>query len=430
MPNIDADLFVLLILGLALSGWLLVAVRRSPCTALILWLVTMILVPIWIEARVLISLPVLALVGIVVSVGLISRGGHMRLGLSDLLIVGLFVVSLGPFLIGRLSLASANGVISVWMTSFLIGRLLVPRIGFQRIQSCVAVVFTIVAALAIVEFVTGWHGLAQWGPTNAAKITWSPVQGRGGLERSEGAFGHSIALGCSLAMAMVLTLGARFSVRVRISMVVIMLAGTAVTVSRVGIICAVLGLALTLAFSRSPSVSQLRKPLGAVVVGGGVVFLVLASVVYADAGTELEGSADYRGDLVSLLKYFDLFGVSPSMTRTADGTTYFGRFRSIDSQLVLSGLSYGWLTLGAMLLLLVVAVLSVLSGRSNLATIAVVAQLPALSTVALITQYAYLFWFVVGLAVAAASDDESTKIALDRRHVDGSAWLNGRGVGR
>lgn len=431
MANLDADLVVMLLVGVALAGWFLVVVRRSPRTALVLWFVTMILVPIWVSVTVGVSLPILAFVGIGLSIGLLSLAGNQtRLGVLDLLVAGIFVISLGPFLIGRLSLASASGVISVWMASFLVGRLLVSRIGVQWIQTCVAVVFTIVAVLALIEFVTGWHGLAQWGPTNAAKITWAPIQGRGGLERSEGAFGHSIALGCSLAMAMVLTLGARFSVSVRISMVITMLAGTAVTVSRVGLVCAVLGLALALVFSRSTSVRELRRPLGWIIVVGGAVLTVLALMVYSEAEDELEGSAGYRGDLVSLLPYIDLFGVSPSMTRTADGTMYFGRFRSIDSQLVLLGLSYGWLALAAVVLVLLVAVVAVLARRANLATIAVVAQLPALSTVALITQYAYLFWFVAGVAVAAASDVESTRLAVDSRHAGESSWPIGRGARR
>jgi hypothetical protein len=43
------------------------------------------------------------------------------------------------------------------------------------------------------------------------------------------------------------------------------------------------------------------------------------------------------------------------------------------------------------------------TGRATAPTVAVVAQIPALATVALITQYSTLLWFVAGLAVFSQS---------------------------
>jgi hypothetical protein len=104
---------------------------------------------------------------------------------------------------------------------------------------------------------------------------------------------------------------------------------------------------------------------------------------------------------LSLVPYFRVFGVSDALEISATGRVYFAGFRSIDSQLVLFGLSYGWITLGFVVLMLALAVIQTLRGRAQAPTIAIVAQIPALATVALITQYHIFFWFVAGLAVAA-----------------------------
>jgi hypothetical protein len=94
-------------------------------------------------------------------------------------------------------------------------------------------------------------------------------------------------------------------------------------------------------------------------------------------------------------------GLSDSARRAADGQVYFGSFRSIDSQLILTGLASGTLVLAAALIALAATVILVLRRRASAATISVVAQIPALAGVALITQYSILVWFVIGLAAAS-----------------------------
>jgi hypothetical protein len=68
------------------------------------------------------------------------------------------------------------------------------------------------------------------------------------------------------------------------------------------------------------------------------------------------------------------------------------------------------MTLGLVLVLLILAVGWCLLGRASAPTIAIVAQLPALSTVALITQYHVFFWFTLGLAVGAEAARLSTSM--------------------
>ncbi|SDD56858.1 hypothetical protein [Auraticoccus monumenti] len=428
MPSLSAELLSLGLLGLGLASVFLLVVRRSPRTGAVVWLLVVALVPIWVSVTVVVGWSSVSVVGMALVAGLLLSGHlprHWNVG--DLLFGALFVVSVAPAALGVMGISSLFGVLSIWVVGWLVGRLLGSTVGASWLSSAVAVVFAVVAVLALLEFVTGWHGLSEWGPSNSARAAWSRIQGRGGLERSEGAFGHSIALGCSLAMAMVLTLQARFRPAVRLILVVVMLAGAAVTMSRVSVLCSLLGLGLAVLFSRSAAVREVRRGLVVVLVVGGVVAALLAQSVYARAGAELEGSASYRGNLIPLLQQVQLLGPSPAMQRAADGTLYFGSFRSIDSQLILFGISYGGLTLLLVLALLAVGAVLVLTRRASLATIAVVAQVPALATVALITQYAHLTWFVAGLAIAMATEPAAPTLRADEDQQRASTRT--RGVG-
>lgn len=409
--ELGPDQVALALLAAAVATMYVAVVRWSPRTGAIAWLVIIGFVPIWVGAVVGVMWTAATVVGMATVLALLlSRARGLVVGTGDLLLVSCFVLAVAPLLVGALSISAAFGVVTVWVTAFAVGRLLAVRTPERWLASAVAVVFTAVALLAVIEFVTGWHGLSQWGPSNATRAAWGTIQGRGGLERSEGAFGHSIALGCSLAIAAVVTLEARFRPGVRIAMVTAMMAGAMVTISRLGVICCVLGLLLAALFSPSLAVRQVRGPLVMLMVVSGATLVVLTQLVYAQAADELDVSASYRGDLLGLLGELAVFGTSGSLNRAASGKVYFGGFRSIDSQLLLFGLSYGWLTLGLLVVVLLAGAALVLRRRAELATIAVVAQIPALATVALITQYAHVFWFAVGWAVAVQVRPRSTTV--------------------
>jgi hypothetical protein len=143
------------------------------------------------------------------------------------------------------------------------------------------------------------------------------------------------------------------------------------------------------------------------VIGGLAVlaaaFSSLVSGVFAAAGAEATDSAGYRLDLLALLPTLQPFGLASSTVRLPNGQHLFGSFKSIDNALLLLGLQYGWVPLALVVLLLATGLWCLLSGRVTAPTIAVVAQIPAFVTVALITQYSTLMWFVGGLAVFSQS---------------------------
>lgn len=415
MPTLSPQLLGLMLAGSGAALAFIYLARRNQPFGVMAWLLVVVFVPVWVAVPLVFTWPLVALTTLGCLFAFQSvRRPPLRFTPVDLTIAAVFLVAIAPFFVGGLRLSSFFGVLTVWIPCFLLGRLVTPRVGEDWLYGLIAAVFTVVGALAVVEFVTGWHGLSGWGPANSSRATWGSIQARGGLSRSEGAFGHSIALGSSLALAVVCTFASRFRPGVRIVMIGVQLAGAAVTLSRIGIISSVVGLVLAILFLEAGISRAVRwSAAGLLSLTALVLFPFFADVLAAS--DEAAGSASYRGSLLSLVPFIDLFGASSATNVSASGELYFGSFRSIDSQLVLFGLSYGWMTLAPVLVLLAFAVAAVLGRQASAATVAVVAQIPALMAVALITQYAYFFWFMVGVAAAGHA-----QISQDRGTVQAS----------
>ena len=153
-----------------------------------------------------------------------------RWNMLDWLVMALGAALLLPSLVGGSTTASTFGLLGVWAPAYLVGRSLGGRLDVRWIYGLIAVAFTAVSALAVVEFVLTWNPFQQFrlgaGPSYSL---WSESLSRGGQVRAEGAFGHPIALGSSVALAIPMTLASRFSLRFRVVAVMLMLAATAVT---------------------------------------------------------------------------------------------------------------------------------------------------------------------------------------------------------
>ena len=256
--------------------------------------------------------------------------------------------------------------------------------------------------LTIAEFVLGWNPfvdvLAR--PGGQYSVSGS-LQRRGRSSTRKEAFGHSIALGCSLAMAVPLALTRSWPASRRFVVTTVLMVGVILTFSRAGLVSAVLGILLTFVFLRQHLPARLRL---ALLAGAGLAWLVVAPYitrVFSDAGQEAARSADYRRALTALIPEMVSVGFSPAGDIRPDGVRAFGSFRSIDNALILFGLRYGWLPLLLMAVALAAAVISVVARRGTPATVAFVAQIPAIATVALITQYGILLSFLAGMAAAS-----------------------------
>ena len=164
--------------------------------------------------------------------------------------------------------------------------------------------------------------------------------------------------------------------------------------------------------------------------GTAVLLLIAAAValpllgdVFTEAGEEAGGSAEYRSDLITLIREMRPLGITTSWTVLPSGETYYGSFQSIDSELMLTGLRFGVLPLLVLIVAIVACVLSLIRGRATPAAVAVAAQVPAFAAVALITQYGYLVWFLAGLAVTSYERDRADSIPPPGR--DSSILVDG-----
>ena len=396
-----------LLAAVALSVGLLgvVVMARAPRVALAGWLLAVCAVPVWAGVVVVINWEphVVATLGLAVSLVLALAAGRgaesVRLTWADGLMAVFVAVSLVPALAGRADISEVFQLLVGWFVPFLAGRVIGHRVPVVQVYGAFAAAFTVVGVLTLVEFVTGWNPFVLIPGSNDLYGPWSPIQVRGGQARAEGAFGHSIALGASLALAAPLTLAAPFRTGVRLLMVAVQLAASVVTFSRIGLATAVLGVVLTVLAVRTGLPAQLRWAIAGALVVGAAASASLLTSVFAAAGSEATDSADYRVDLLALLPSVRLFGHADSLQRSPTGEQSFGSFQSVDNALLLVALDYGWVPVALVLVLLLTAVGAAVTRRATPPTLALVAQLPAFVSVALITQYATLAWFIAGLAV-------------------------------
>lgn len=399
----------MLCLAAALGTAYVVVVRRRPRVGVAATFVVLGFIPVWFGAVVLVLfLPLASLVPAGTAFALALRGVPRWTG-RDLVVLVMVATATLPYLLHLVTLTAMFTVFTVWLAGYFFGRMAVHHVDFNWLCDCITVVFTAVAAFAIVEFVTRWHVLAEVGPGNAQHAFWAPIISRGVLDRSEGAFGHPIALGASLALSLPFIIESRFRPTLRLAMVAIVIGATATTLSRTALLCAACAVVLSVVFLRTPRARQLTLPLAGL---GVVSAMVIVPFLFGALGEDnyAEASGAYRGSLFSLFAYVQPIGTSPSMEVTPLGQVYFGNFRSIDNQLLLFGLQYGALTMAAFVVLLVMMLLSVVQYRGTAAEIAVLAQVPALISVALITQYAVLLWVVVGIAVGARVGSQTDRM--------------------
>lgn len=196
--------------------------------------------------------------------------------------------------------------------------------------------------------------------------------------------------------------------------------GTLVTLSRGALLSAGLSILLVAVFGGRHYGAEPRRTALLVLMVGALVSLPALSSVLAAAGDEAGKSADYRGRLLDLISAMEPLGLSGAGRTAANGERYIGTFQSIDSQIILTGLTYGWIVLLLGLGLVLAAAVLVIVGRASPGIIAIVGQVPALASVALITQYNIFFWFVAGLGVAAlakANQEEKEALAQGDREL-------------
>jgi hypothetical protein len=379
----------------------LLALRRSAKLAIVAWVVIIAFVPIWIGVNLRAYFPAASVISLFVALSLLPAVRRTRWSIVDAFLAAILIMVLIEKLVDATTLSATFDLITAWAASYLVGRLITLEARADWVYRVVAVVFTIVALVAIIEFVTGTNLFITFLPRDSTLFDiWGTLQPRGDVIRAEGAFGHSIALGASLGIAVSLTLGSSLRSWLKLSMVIVMSAAAVLTFSRTGMLTCAMAIVLACLFQRELLSRAFRTGVLLATAAAAYIAFILVRDVFLESGSEAQNSALYRAQLLDLAASMSPFGLSSQFTISASQQVSIGDFGSVDNALLLFGLIYGWVPLALVLVALAGAVVYTLRRRATPAVLAVVAQLPAMVTVALITQYAHLLWFAVGLAVA------------------------------
>jgi hypothetical protein len=397
--GLDLRTVLLLLLAVAALAASWYVARSAPRLVVAGWAAVAFLVPIWVGVQAGVYWSAVTAVTVVAIAGWTTS--TLTFSYVDVLVVGFVLLVLTAYLFGGSTWGHVLIVLIGWLVPYVWGRIVLARVDAGWLYACIAVAATAAAVLGIIEFATGFNPFVGIVMPNGAWRTWHELQPRAGFVRSEGAFGHSIAFASALAMSSVFVIVTRWPVWARLACLAVIITAVGMSFSRIGMI--------TLAISLVLAVLLLGRWITRTVRLGVVVLLVVATAiavpllgdVFTAAGEEAGGSAEYRSDLVTLLGEMRALGITTSWTVLPTGETYYGSFQSIDSELVLTGLRFGVLPLVLLVIAIVTCVLGLFRGRATPAAVAVAAQIPAFATVALITQYGYLVWFLAGVAVTS-----------------------------
>ena len=391
--------------GLCGAAGVVVTAARRPAAGAAAVFGVLALVGVWVCLPVNPYVPPVVLVGALVCLGLAPRFSWRMTG-GDVLVHTAFAL-VGVAALGGASSTQVLGELILGAyPAYMIGRMLVERIGLVRAAEIMTCVWAVAAVLGLVEAVTGFNPFTAVPFPSHLYQVWAVSQERAGMARVEGAFGHSIAYATSMAAGIPFAAVTRWPSWLRCSAMVLLLGSTLPSLSRTGMVCALLALVLSLTLLRTDIGPRWRVGTLAGLGVLGAVGLSRLLDVFARAGREQSGSAEYRGTILVLVSRLRFLGASPAAVNRG-GTTKWAGFNSIDNEVLLAALRFGWAPVALFLVGLAVVVGRVLVRRGNAAQVALTALTPAYVTVAFITQLDSVVWIVLGMAVAAQAASTS-----------------------
>lgn len=386
----------LLLLAVAAAGVGFLLMRASPRGTVMVWMVTLFFVPVWIGVTVGFHW---AAISCLTVLAIASGPWRLRPNAVDGLVLSLLTLTIGLHGLGVVTRTAAVQLAIEWTLPYIWGRILLTRVSRDFAVKAIAGTATVAAALALIEFFTGTNLFVL--TPGAAASEWGRLQPRSDFIRAEGAFGHSIALGGSLAMASAFVLSTRWRTSTKLVALSFVVGANIVTFSRIGLGTVVLVIAGVIVLI--PTITRsIRVAVVVAGIGASVLVVPFISAVFLESGDEAEGSANYRLELLALVPRVKVWGSAGDWSGLVSGGDYLGAYaRSVDNGFLLTAMRYGWVPLLLIVFILGwVVVTAVRRSTTNPAAIAVAAQIPGFFTVAFITQFGMFFWFLVGLAVA------------------------------
>jgi hypothetical protein len=309
-----------------------------------------------------------------------------------------------------MSFGTWGAMVAQWGPAYVVARTVAVKAGVRWSTGVLGWAMVLVAVLAVIEFFAVWHPFAGLVGVNPAEQPWAALQIRGAQVRSEWAFGHAIALGAALAASIPLVMTSAVKPKWSTFGVLALACGLAVSLSRGPLLAGALAVPLTLWTTRSMTTRSKMWWLALTVLVAAVLIPKLQGVERL-AGNELTTSTGYRTALFStVLSDVNPIGAARNV-HLGRGFNYRG-YDSVDNAFLAIALTSGWLLAGALFSALLAVVVRVLRRRASALEVALAAQIPVLFTVAFITQYAVIIFFLFGLAVSAVAIDRETA----RRH--------------
>jgi hypothetical protein len=388
---------VLGLLGIVGAAVIFLIFAGRPRVALIAWMASLTMLPIWIGIPALYSIEISTVVALIASAATLTST-PIKLSKVDIYLAFIFVASLLLVTVSTTSLVSFRQIVYRWFIPIVTVRILASAVGLKYVINTLAVFFGVVGGLATIELLLKWHPFQYWNFGLPLEYeTWAGIQVRDGRDRSEWAFGHSIALGGALVAAVPFILYSSFGRRTKMMLIAMVCFGVWATGSRGAMIAGALTAALCAVYSLGSSVfmrsSAIAGALLCVMVAPRVASGNWGSLARGQSGEEAN-SYDYRGQLYSLyLDNVDWFGKSTTFLPSRKA------YASIDSAFLYIGLRFGWVFLIIMAIPIIAMLFRLAVGRCTIAELALMGQIPLYFAVALITQYETVLFVVVGIAI-------------------------------
>jgi hypothetical protein len=359
------------------------------------------MIPIWIGVDFVATIPVQCIVAVFAVLVAAISGAPFRISKFDAYFLVFLAISLAAMLLRNSIWAEWAKFVIRWGIPFLAARVLVPAAGMRFVTNAIAMVFGLVGGMALLEWLLVWHPFTGWSGT-VEYAQWSPIQMRDGRDRSEWALGHSIALGGSLAMSIPFILSSSYKTLLKSLLLVLVAGGILATASRGAVLAAGLtGALFALHLMKSYAARTLAIALTSLFTFSSVSIAAALFEGWALSTAEGQSSLNYRFSMYSAyLQEVQLFGPSPVVGLTG----------STDSAVLAIGLKFGWIVALIALVPIFISAIRILIGSASVAEIALVGQLPLLTSVALVTQYELIFFFIAGIAAQSAIADRQARI--------------------
>lgn len=377
---------VLIFGGLAALA-IVVTTAMRPMAGVGIWLFVLVAIPNWTSTGT--GLAPIALVGPLVLVGMLVSRRRERTGFAwpDFALAGAVVLLAMWTLFDSYPLVLFTNLVAMSFLAYLLGRVAPAAATRAYVTAMVAT-----AVWGMLEYGLQLHVWENWMPSTTHN--WNLIQGRAGGSRSEASFGHAIAYGAAIAMAIPHAFELN---RYRTIVLVVLFGGVVVSLSRGPIITAAFTFALVVLFYLRGR-RRIAGLLGLGVAAVGLLFVMDFLYGAEDSSTTAQSGDQRRIQLLATLPHIRWFGAETITVE--DGRLATAGADIIDNTFLRLGVNFGWVMVVLIVAPLLYAVVNMLRFRVTPSSIALVGQIPVMFVTTLITQWQTAHYFIAGIAVS------------------------------